>query len=237
VENKLRRIAGLACPRRAFAEYGHPKRKRGAAINLRFMTLWRFGLWFSLTRKGKKRFISSATRQREHGLFILDPTQNRLFDEPTMTPDSHSSPLFRQPHKPSLDHSVLESCEPKVTLADMIFRLVAAQERQNELLEDLIEQMNATQRQKQSELGQWKEANPQLAERCGTAAETLSRVQTEFLEQLTEEVSESADSLVDSEFLMNEFVDRYGPRMAHLNGVLQMLAQLSAYSDRPNAAK
>jgi len=154
-----------------------------------------------------------------------------------MTPDSHSSPLFRQPHNPSLDHPVFEPREAEVTLADMLFRLVAAQERQNELLEELIEQMNATQRQKQSELGQWKEANPQLAKRCGTAAETLSRVQTEFLEQLTDEVSETAESLVDSDFLMNEFVDRYGPRMTHLNGVLQMLAQLSTYSDRPNAAK
>jgi hypothetical protein len=26
---------------------------------------------------------------------------------------------------------------------------------------------------------------------------------------------------------LTEFVDRYGPRLAHLNGVLQMLAQLS----------
>jgi hypothetical protein len=28
--------------------------------------------------------------------------------------------------------------------------------------------------------------------------------------------------------MLNEFVDRFGPRLAHLNGVLQVLAQLSA---------
>jgi hypothetical protein len=27
---------------------------------------------------------------------------------------------------------------------------------------------------------------------------------------------------------LSEFVDRYGPRLAHLNGVLQVLAQLSS---------
>jgi len=31
----------------------------------------------------------------------------------------------------------------------------------------------------------------------------------------------------EGEFVFNEFVDRFGPRLAHLNGVLQMLSQLS----------
>jgi len=32
---------------------------------------------------------------------------------------------------------------------------------------------------------------------------------------------------MDGEFMLNEFVDRFGPRLAHLNGVLQVLSQLS----------
>jgi hypothetical protein len=28
--------------------------------------------------------------------------------------------------------------------------------------------------------------------------------------------------------MLNEFVDRFGPRLAHLNGVLQVLAQLGS---------
>jgi hypothetical protein len=53
-----------------------------------------------------------------------------------------------------------------------------------------------------------------------------SRVQTQFLEKLTDEVAENEDSLVDGDFMLSEFVDRFGPRLAHLNGVLQVLAQL-----------
>ena len=49
----------------------------------------------------------------------------------------------------------------------------------------------------------------------------------EFLTSMTEEINENSDVLMDGEFMLNEFVDRYGPRLAHLNGVLQVLAQLS----------
>lgn len=109
----------------------------------------------------------------------------------------------------------------------LLTELVRAQDRQNELLEELLQQSGATQRQRANELGQWKQANPQLAKRCREAAETLSNVQTEFLRGLTEEITESAEDFLEGDFLLNEFVDRYGPRLAHLNGVLQVLSQLS----------
>jgi hypothetical protein len=34
--------------------------------------------------------------------------------------------------------------------------------------------------------------------------------------------------MMDGEYMLNEFVDRFGPRLAHLNGVLQVLSQLSS---------
>ena len=74
------------------------------------------------------------------------------------------------------------------------------------------------------------EQNPDLADHCRYAAETLSRVQTNFLEHLTEDIRDNEEYLMDGEFMLNEFVDRYGPRLAHLNGVLQVLSQLSGPS-------
>ena len=110
----------------------------------------------------------------------------------------------------------------------LLQQLVIGQDRQNELLEEMVEQMGAAQRQRANELGQWKEANPLLARRCRAAAEALSQVQTEFLQNLTVEVNDNFENMMDGEFVLNEFVDRYGPRLAHLNGVLQLLSQLSA---------
>lgn len=115
----------------------------------------------------------------------------------------------------------------------LLHQLVIGQDRQNELLEELVDQMGAQQRQRANELNQWKDANPLLARRCRAAAEALSQVQTEFLQGLTVEVNDSFEDMMDSDFVLNEFVDRYGPRLAHLNGVLQLLAQLSANQQPP----
>ena len=112
-------------------------------------------------------------------------------------------------------------------------RSCSAQDRQNELLEELVGQLGAAQKQRANELGQWKQANPHLARNCRVAAEALGKVQAEFLESLTAEVNANYENLLDGEFMLNEFVDRFGPRMAHLNGLLQVLSQLSA---TPNPA-
>lgn len=116
----------------------------------------------------------------------------------------------------------------------LLREMLAAQDRQNELLEELVAQVGASQRQRAGELGQWKEANPQLARHCRRAAESLSKVQTEFLGMLTREIGDNYEAMLDGEFMLNEFVDRFGPRLAHLNGVLQVLSQLSAAPDPTN---
>ncbi len=116
----------------------------------------------------------------------------------------------------------------------LLRELLAGQDRQNELLEELVNQLGAAQKQRAVELGQWKQANPGLARSCRRAAESLGKVQTEFLDSLTEEVNENFEALLDGEFMLNEFVDRYGPRMAHLNGLLQVLSQLSAAANPAN---
>lgn len=120
-------------------------------------------------------------------------------------------------------------------IARLLRELLAAQDRQNELLEEVVSQLNMNQRQRASELGQWKQANPELARHCRHAAEALGKVQTEYLAGLTREITDNYDALLDGEFMLNEFVDRFGPRLAHLNGLLQILSQLSSSSSPANA--
>lgn len=123
-----------------------------------------------------------------------------------------------------------EQVRPNETSSEEILgllrQMVHLQQRQSQAIEELTRQLAAQQKQRSQELAQWKEANPILAEDCRLAAETLGKVQTEFLQRLTDEVSENAECLIDGEFMLAEFVDRFGPRLAHLNGVLQVLAQL-----------
>jgi hypothetical protein len=125
--------------------------------------------------------------------------------------------------------------DANVVVISLLRQLVAGQAKQTQVLEELLQQQNSAQRQRMMELGQWKQANPELARCCRTAAETLSRVQTQFLRNITDEVLENEDCLLDGEFMLNEFVDRYGPRLAHLNGVLQVLSQLSSIPATANS--
>lgn len=139
----------------------------------------------------------------------------------------HVSPVFRI--DVSAEAASSESpAEGSAVVIALLRELVAGQQRQNKLLESLAENTANMQKQRMNELQQWKEANPHLARSCRRAAETLSRVQTQFLETMTDEITENEESLLDGEFMLNEFVDRFGPRMAHLNGVLQVLAQLGS---------
>jgi hypothetical protein len=153
--------------------------------------------------------------------------------EPDMSQESRPSPaLFTQVDitagtQLGRPRDSQDSAEEQVGLLRSI---LAAQDRQNELLEELVNQLGSAQRQRALELGQWKQANPDLARGCRAAAEALSQVQVEFLNTMTTEINDNVDALMDGEFMLNEFVDRFGPRLAHLNGVLQILAQLSSTS-------
>lgn len=139
---------------------------------------------------------------------------------------SQYSPMFRIDVSAEAANAGVDASNPAQATLALLHQVVAGQQRQNQLLEQLVQATVSVQKQRASELEQWKEANPRLARSCRRAAESLSRVQTEFLETLTEEIEDNEENFVEGEYMLNEFVDRFGPRLAHLNGVLQVLAQL-----------
>lgn len=138
--------------------------------------------------------------------------------------DSPLSPMFR------IDVSAKNEPSSATSLEEMTVQLlrqmVLTQQKQTKLLAELVQQNAAMHKQRAGELQQWKDANPKLSRACRRAAETLSQVQTEFLQSITDEIDDSGEHLVEGEYMLNEFIDRFGPRMAHLNGILQVLAQL-----------
>ncbi len=142
-----------------------------------------------------------------------------------MTNDHQPAPMFSQMDvTPQHDTDVPQSGSDHAYLLQDI---LSAVDRQNELMEELIGVLGAKQRKKATELSQWRKAHPQLAGQCRQAAEVLGRVQKEFLSNMTEEIHENGESLLDGEFMLGEFVDRYGPRLAHMHSMLQVLSQLA----------
>jgi hypothetical protein len=143
-------------------------------------------------------------------------------------------PLFSQLDVSSATHSA-STLSAREEQAELLREMIASQDRTNELLEELTNTVAATQRQRASELSQWRNAHPALAAACREAAEALTRVQIEYLERMTEEINDTSEDMVEGEFMLNEFIDRYGPRLAHLNGVIQVLAQLSSVPNPANS--
>jgi hypothetical protein len=143
-------------------------------------------------------------------------------------------PLYSQLDVSTATHGHT-AVSPREEQTELLREVLTAQDRTNELLEDLGATLAATQKQRASELHQWRNAHPALASACREAAEALTRVQIEYLQRMTQEINETSEDMVEGEFLLNEFVDRYGPRLAHLNGVIQVLAQLSSVPNPANS--
>jgi hypothetical protein len=129
----------------------------------------------------------------------------------------------------SLPQPAADASETNRLLRDMI----TMQQKSCELLAELVNQSSLQQRQRAAELKAWKEANPQLATNCRHAAEALTKVHTEFLSSIAQEACDNAEGFSDSDYALGEFLDRFGPRLAHFNGVMQLLAQLSAAPPQP----
>lgn len=143
-----------------------------------------------------------------------------------MASDSAPAPIIPQ-FEINTASAGLEAAPPTEDNNTLLRQILTGIDRQNELLEELVSQTGANQKQRMTELGQWKQANPELANNCRQAAEVLGRVQAEFLQTLTREAIDNSEALIDGEFMLTEFIDRFGPRMAHLSGMLQVLGQLS----------
>lgn len=108
----------------------------------------------------------------------------------------------------------------------LLRNVLAAQDRTNELLEEMLSSMGAMQRHRNKELADWKDANPSLAESCKYACEALTRVQSIYLDTITREINDNEENMADGEYALNEFLDRFGARLAQLNGIVQVLATL-----------
>lgn len=116
-------------------------------------------------------------------------------------------------------------------LYGLLSELVSVQDRQTALLEEMNAAITNAQRRRIVELGLWKMSNPELAEYCKRAAKKLERIQTDLLSSITEEIESNADVLLDSEFGLSEFVDRYGTKFLQLNSLLHILTQLGNAPD------
>jgi hypothetical protein len=102
------------------------------------------------------------------------------------------------------------------------------QRQQLELARE-VAQVSREQRARQmAELERWQAGHENVLENCRESLTHLEQVHAALMGELANYVSENYENLLDGEFALTDFVDRFGPRLAHLNTMLAVLRPLAA---------
>lgn len=80
--------------------------------------------------------------------------------------------------------------------------------------------------QQEDGLRRWRDENLELSKRCKRAATVFSKVHNVLLEEILEVTENSEEDL--NTFTMHEFLDKYGPKLPHLQNMIQILTQLGS---------
>ncbi len=90
-------------------------------------------------------------------------------------------------------------------------------------------QISREQRSRQiAELERWQNSHENVLDHCKESLSNLEQVHAALISEMADYVSENHENLLDGDFALTDFVDRFGPRLAHLNTILAVLRPLAA---------
>ena len=121
---------------------------------------------------------------------------------------------------------------PSTELTDLLRQLVALQQEQVAVLkalqqaqQTLLANQDGNARWR-SFLARWAAEFPGIGGGCKQALPALEREYLSLIREVTDKFAENPDALAD-EFLLSEFLDRYGMRISQLGNLLSQLAPLA----------
>ena len=79
-------------------------------------------------------------------------------------------------------------------------------------------------------LNRWQEEFPDLAISCRKALPAIERAYGKLMADLTETVCQEDGDALDTDFALQEFLDRYGMRLTQLGTILSQVAPLAEAS-------
>jgi hypothetical protein len=81
-------------------------------------------------------------------------------------------------------------------------------------------------------LARWSEDFPNLPESCREAMPILERSYGALISELADHLRQNGNDALDSDFTLQEFLDRYGMRLAQLGTILNLVAPLAEASSQ-----
>jgi hypothetical protein len=85
-------------------------------------------------------------------------------------------------------------------------------------------------------LARWQNEFPDLSEGCRKALPQLERCYGQLIRDLTEKLTADEDDGLENDFALQEFLDRYGMRLAQLGTILNLVAPLAEAGPPPEPA-
>ena len=76
-------------------------------------------------------------------------------------------------------------------------------------------------------LTRWKDDFPGLSEACRKALPALERCYGQLIVELTDHINAEDDPSLENDFTLQEFLDRYGMRLAQLGTILNLVGPLA----------
>ena len=85
-------------------------------------------------------------------------------------------------------------------------------------------------------LSRWQSDFPTLGEDCRRSLPVLERTYGKLLADLSSQLSQEGDEALDTDFSLQEFLDRYGMRLAQLGTILNLVAPLAEACPPPESS-
>src|SRR5262245_23358979 len=76
-------------------------------------------------------------------------------------------------------------------------------------------------------VARWREDFPDLSDACRQSVPILERTYGKMIAELTEHLCQNGSDALDNEFALQEFLDRFGMRLAQLGTILNLVAPLA----------
>jgi hypothetical protein len=110
---------------------------------------------------------------------------------------------------------------------DLLRQMIEVQRQQLDLSREIV-QVNREQRARQgAELERWQAGHDHVLDACRDTLGRLEQVHASLMGEMANYVEENHENLLEGDFSLSEFVDRFGPRLAHLNTMLAVLRPLA----------
>ncbi|HYT92651.1 MAG TPA: hypothetical protein VEL76_28300 [Gemmataceae bacterium] len=124
--------------------------------------------------------------------------------------------------------------EPPLPVADLLRQILEVQREQLAQMQASAAAHDASARWR-ALLARWRDEFPGLPDACRGALPILERAYGSIISNMVEELRDNGDSL-ESEFALQDFLDRYGLRLGQMGNILNLVGPLAEAGSQNEAS-